>query len=148
MVKDSIERDIVIAAPPERVWDVITQAEHLGTWFADNGAEIDLRPGGALTLHWKEHGTSRGRVETVEQPTLFAFRWLLVGDGSPAEGNSTLVEFTLSPEGDQTRLRVVESGFSRLDVPVEEQEKHVAEHTGGWHHELAELHGYLATSAA
>ena len=47
MVPDQIERETVIAAPVERVWALLTEAEHLGRWFGDAGAEIDLRPGGA-----------------------------------------------------------------------------------------------------
>jgi uncharacterized protein YndB with AHSA1/START domain len=131
----------------ECVWEVITRAEHLGTWFSDAGADIDLRPGGALALHWKEYGTARGRIETVEPPRTFAFRWVFVGDGPPTERNSTLVVFTLTPDGDQTRLRVAESGFASLDLPAEQQAKHVAENTEGWRQELAELLEYLADRA-
>ena len=50
MTADQIERETTIAAPVERVWSLITEAEHLGKWFGDAGAEIDLRPGGALRL--------------------------------------------------------------------------------------------------
>ena len=31
-MSDTIEREITIAAPIERVWDLITQPEHVGTW--------------------------------------------------------------------------------------------------------------------
>ena len=47
---DRIESDVLIAAPVERVWDLITRADHLGRWFGNAGAEVDLRPGGALSL--------------------------------------------------------------------------------------------------
>ena len=40
MVPDKIERETFIAAPVERVWALITEAEHLGRWFGDAGAEI------------------------------------------------------------------------------------------------------------
>ena len=75
MVTDQIERETVINAPVERVWELITEAEHLGRWFGDAGAEIDLRPGGAMVLRWAEHGTSRGRVVAVEPHTRFSYRW-------------------------------------------------------------------------
>ena len=70
-----------------------------------------------MVLRWAEHGASRGRVVAVEPPTRFAYRWAPFkdpGGEEPVEGNSTLVEFTLQPEGDGTRLRVVESGFASL----------------------------------
>jgi uncharacterized protein YndB with AHSA1/START domain len=54
MVADSIEREIVITAPADRVWDVLTQAEFLGAWFGSGGpAEVDLRPGGRMVF---DHG--------------------------------------------------------------------------------------------
>ena len=46
MTEDRIERDVLIDAPVKRVWALITEAEHLGTWFGDAGADIDLREGG------------------------------------------------------------------------------------------------------
>jgi uncharacterized protein YndB with AHSA1/START domain len=30
---DRIEREVTIDAPPERVWELVTEAEHLGRWF-------------------------------------------------------------------------------------------------------------------
>ena len=66
---DRIETSVLIAAPLQRVWDLVTSAEHVGRWFGDAGAEIDLRPGGAMSLSWREHGTYHGRVEAVEPPT-------------------------------------------------------------------------------
>ena len=102
MAPDTIEREVTIAAPIERVWTILTEAEHIGGWFADAGAEIDLRPGGALVMRWAEHGTTPARVEAVEPPHRFAYRWTAhhaEAGAEPVEGNSTLVEFTLTPEG-------------------------------------------------
>ena len=51
----------------------------------------------------------------------------------PVAGNSMLVEFTLTPEGDEmTRLRVVESGHEMLAWPEAEKERYADEHHGGW----------------
>ena len=145
MVPDRIERETVISAPVERVWELITQAEHLGRWFGDAGAEIDLRPGGAMVLRWADFGTNRGRVVAVEPPTRFSYRWAPFkdpGGEEPAEGNSTLVEFTLQPEGDATRLRVVESGFASLATSEEQRGKNVDGNTKGWEFETGELREY------
>jgi uncharacterized protein YndB with AHSA1/START domain len=89
-VEDRIEREIVIDAPIEHVWSLITESEHFGTWFADSGAEIDLRPGGAMSLSWEEHGTVRASVERVERPRLFSYRWANAREVDPVEGHSTL----------------------------------------------------------
>ena len=144
MVPDRIERETVINAPVERVWELITQAEHLGRWFGDAGAEIDLRPGGAMVLRWAD-ATSRGRVVAVEPPARFAYRWAPFADPGgeePVEGNSTLVEFTLQRERDATRLRVVETGFASLATSDEQRARNVDSNTGGWERETAELRDY------
>jgi uncharacterized protein YndB with AHSA1/START domain len=48
------------------------------------------------------------------------------------DDNSTLVEFTLIPEGEKTRLRVVETGFAALAGSPEVRGKALADNTGGW----------------
>ena len=58
MSTDQIEREVTIEAPVERVWALITEPEHVGTWFGDAGAEIDLRPGGDIEFRWHEHGNT------------------------------------------------------------------------------------------
>jgi uncharacterized protein YndB with AHSA1/START domain len=142
-IPDQIEREVVIEAPVERVWALITEPEHVGAWFADAGAEIDLRPGGAMTMRWEHYGTVLGRVERVEPQRVFAYRWSTTED-EPAEGHSTLVEFSLSADGDGTRVRVVETGFASLDAPEADRRKKLEENTEGWRMEL----GHLAEHAA
>jgi uncharacterized protein YndB with AHSA1/START domain len=143
---DRIERDVVIAAPLERVWELITTAQHLGRWFADAGAEIDLRPGGAMSLTWQGQGTVHGRVERVEPPHRFAYRWVHTRD-TPQEvspANSTLTEFTLAAEGGGTRVSVVESGFDALNLDDAARAELFASHGRGWPIELGELADHAA----
>jgi uncharacterized protein YndB with AHSA1/START domain len=142
VVPDAIEREIVIDAPPEVVWGIVTEAEHLAGWFSDE-AEIDLRSGGRLLLTWRGHGTYEGRVQTVDPPRLFAFRWQ-TREGEFSETNSTLVVMTLKAEEAGTRLRVVESGFATLPWAYEARARYADENSKGWLTELDELRGYVA----
>jgi uncharacterized protein YndB with AHSA1/START domain len=136
---DTIERELTIDAPIQRVWDCLTTAEHLGTWFGDAGATIDLRPGDAMSLSWAAHGRHLGIVDEVVAPTRFVMRWSRGQDTAPRPGAETTVTFTLSPEGDtKTRLNLVESGFeSLIDDPDA-----LAQNSGGWTAELDELVAY------
>jgi uncharacterized protein YndB with AHSA1/START domain len=143
MVPDRIEREIMIEAPLARVWEIVTEPEHVGRWFSDY-AEIDLRPGGEATLTWDKHGTARAWIERVEPPHFFSFRWARSVGAEPRRGNSTLVELSLSAEGESTRLRLVESGFRELEWPETEQAKYAEENTQGWEHELNELQEYVS----
>jgi uncharacterized protein YndB with AHSA1/START domain len=149
MVPKRIERETLIDAPVDVVWSVITEPEHLGAWFGDSAA-IDLRPGGELILTWEGHGSEYWRVERLDPPHFLSFRWLRTGHERPAgadlrEGNSTLVEFSLTAEGEGTRLRVVESGFHQLDGSDEENARDAEEHARGWEFELGELREYVST---
>ena len=140
---ERIERDILIDAPRDVVWGVITQPEHISGWFSDS-VELDLRPGGKAVFHWDGHRAVHGRVERVEPPDLFSFRWVVHEGGELRDDNSTLVEFSLSTEGDSTRLTVVESGFGELRAPEADRRAYFDDHTQGWRVELGHLQGYLA----
>jgi uncharacterized protein YndB with AHSA1/START domain len=143
VVPDTITREIDIDAPPEVVWAIVTEERHLIGWFSDE-AKIDLRPGGAMLLTWHGHGTYRARVETVERPHTFAFRWVLREGAEPVQSSSTLVVMTLTPQGTGTRLRVVESGFSELSWPEPDRCRYAGENAKGWIVELDELRAYAA----
>ena len=141
MAPDRVEREILIDAPLEVVWAVITEPDHVSGWFSE-AAEIDLRPGGEMTLDWEGHRVS-GRVEQLDPPHRFSFRWIRGSGQEAREDNSTLVEFSLSADGEGTRLRVVETGFASLDWPEEDRARDAEEHRAGWELELDELREYL-----
>ena len=143
MVPEQIERETIVAAPIERVWEILTQPEHFQRWFAFDGATIDLRPGGEIVMHWQEHGTFYARIEAVDPPHRFAYLGARLPDDPVREGNATLVSFTLHPEGEGTRLRVVESGFRELAVPVEVQAETAEGNTAGWQGAFTALDAYI-----
>ncbi|EMD29903.1 SRPBCC domain-containing protein [Amycolatopsis azurea] len=136
---DRIERTVEIAHPPAKVWAALTTSEGLGTWFG-NQASIDLRPGGDAEMKWDEGHQATMRVERVEEPKIFGFTWNIYGlpDDDPRR---TYVEFTLVPDGEGTRLTVVETGFSQL--PDELHSVAFEGNTKGWAAELGELIEYL-----
>jgi uncharacterized protein YndB with AHSA1/START domain len=136
---DRIERTVEIARPPADVWAALTTAEGLAAWFGDR-ASIDLRPGGAAQLEWKEGHTADLRVERVDEPRVFGFTWHI--RGLPDDDlRRAYVEFTLEPTGTGTRLTVVESGFAQL--PEDAHRTAYEGNTRGWANELGELVDYL-----
>jgi uncharacterized protein YndB with AHSA1/START domain len=148
VVEDRIEREVVVAAPPERVWEIITLAEHVGKWFGDS-AEVDLRPGGTIVLRWEKYGTRYATIEKIVKPRHFSYRWTPgVADKKPSDDDSTLVEFTLTPHEGQTRLRVVETGFSRLSRSEGERAEQFENNTEGWAIQLRNLQEYVEGLAA
>ena len=136
---DTIEREVLIAAPIERVWDVITRPEHMGRWFGDAGAE---QQGDVIRVRW-EDAEAELRIVRSEPPHAFAWRW----DSSIKGIGETLVEFTLAPEGDATRVHVIESGFASLAATDSVREEAREGNVRGWKNELGHLQHYAETVA-
>jgi uncharacterized protein YndB with AHSA1/START domain len=146
VVPDRIERDIVIDAPVEVVWSVLTEPEHMKAWFAD-AVELDARQGGSGTFTWIPSGAARQvtvalRIERIDRPRFVSFRWNFPPGEEPTDRNAPLVEFTLTPEGVQTRLHLVESGIRMLDRPDDQKATYADEHNSGWEVLLAKLVEY------
>ncbi len=139
-VPDRIERTVELRHPPQRVWDAVTTADGLASWFGDR-VEIDLRPGGEATMTWDESGdVASMRVERVEEPAVFGFTWHV--HGLPQEDpRRTYVELVLEPTPDGTRLTVTETGFAQL--APEQHDSAFGGNTRGWQHELGELVAHL-----
>jgi uncharacterized protein YndB with AHSA1/START domain len=126
-----IEREILIEAPAEVVWRTITEPDQISQWFADR-VDLVAEPGAHGYLGFGDQG-GPVVVETVEAPVRFSFRWNHPRDEDPIAGNSMLVEFTLTPEGDErTRLLVTETGHELCDWPAEEKQRYAGEHQHGW----------------
>ena len=153
-VPDRIERELVFMLSRERVWAAVTEPAHLSAWFG-TAAEVDLRPGGALTFTWDAGAasdggphTNHGLIEVVDRPSRFVFRWRPFGGYETVpltEGPVTRVEFILEDHPQGTRLRVVESGFASL--PPELRRTQHGRNTEGWARELGDLDAYLASIA-
>lgn len=147
----SIAREIVIDAPAEVVWRTITEPDQITEWFADR-VELDLRPGGAGAFVFDRRSeppiANRLLVETVDPPRLFSFRWSPPDVETPGPGNSVLVEFTLTAEGDErTRLRVEETGLDGTGWSADAKARYVDEHRQGWEHHLGRLDRMIAARA-
>ncbi|MCA9862383.1 MAG: SRPBCC domain-containing protein [Thermomicrobiales bacterium] len=146
LTTQAVEREIVVAAPVERVWAVLTEPEHIGQWFG-NRAELEPCVGGAGLLEFEGYGAFKISVVRFEPTSFFSYRWANKAGDEAVPGRSTLVEFTLEPAGSSTKLRVVESDFDLLPLTEAEREHEIAEHTRGWREELDELRVYAEQRA-
>ncbi|MDX6568625.1 MAG: hypothetical protein QOH15_1203 [Gaiellales bacterium] len=146
MPADRIEREIDIDAPIDVVWAVITEPEHITGWFTDS-AELDLRQSGKGRFGWDVKATNRKlvvnlRVERLDPPNFFSFRWHYPDGDEPSEANAPLVEFSLEARGDSTRLRLVESGLEKIARSDEAKATYLAEHASGWTSIVERLRDY------
>ena len=119
-----VERETLVEASPEEVWEALTEEDRLEEWLAP---EVELEPfeGGEITVRDGEEERS-GTVETVEEEERLAFTW-----SRPGQGES-FVEFTIEPLPGGTRVTVVETPVGPTAMV-----------SGGWQARLARLHRSL-----
>jgi uncharacterized protein YndB with AHSA1/START domain len=116
--QDAIQAEIHIAAPPERVFQALTDPRQLMQWWGQKGMyhstewKADVRPGG----EWRCDGVSDtdgksyhvgGEYVTVDPPRSLSYTWL----GSFTGPKKTLVEWRVEAESGGTRVRLNHSGF-------------------------------------
>lgn len=168
MSQDRIEKRVTLRAPVARVWRALVDAEEFGRWF---GVRLDgpfvegQTVTGSFAGRFTEDdmarfqqaaGVAPGKVklpsgssvfctvERIEPERYFSFRWIPFGidaEVDPATEPTTLVEFTLEPDGDATHLTIVESGFDR--VPARRRERALRMNTGGWEAQADNLRRYV-----
>jgi uncharacterized protein YndB with AHSA1/START domain len=118
-----VEREMVVDADQERVWDALTDESILADWFAPE-AELDPVEGGEVAFEC-EDGRREGTVVRVEPERELAFTW-----ARPGEGES-LVEFRLEPAVSGTRIVVTERALgptSAIDASAWRPRLHALEH--------------------
>lgn len=132
----SIEREIHVEAPPEVVFEVVSQPEHIRQWW---DAESDVAPATGATgeLVWADGDDPRAHVVPMtvvvaDPPRLFTFRWTHPASETAVDGNSLLVTFELVPSGAGTLLRLTETGFRERGWEVAVLEEQYQEHVVGW----------------
>jgi uncharacterized protein YndB with AHSA1/START domain len=109
------------------LWSALTDPTRLARWIGT--VEGDLRLGGQFYVKFTSTYEGPGRVEVCDAPE----RLLVTLDpGTPEE---TVIEATLDPIGDQTRLVIEERG-----LPIAE----TAAHGAGWQAHLEDLDSYLS----
>ena len=70
----NVEREITLDAPPEEVWEALTDPEQLEEWFA-NDVELALEPGGDGVFRWDDGEERHALVEEVDPERRFVFTW-------------------------------------------------------------------------
>lgn len=111
----NIRQQINIAAPSRIVWDALTTADGWKRWWAEE-ARLEARSGGRIVLTIEgddgEPVEERGVFHELRPTRRLEIMW---DAGSPAKTKGTRLQFTVSRDGDETRLALVHSGGGILD---------------------------------
>jgi len=145
---DRIEKNILLQAPPSRVWRALTDLVEFGTWFGvklETGFAVGQRATGKITHPGYEHLRFEATVECMEPERRFSFRWhpyAVDPKVDYAAEPTTLVEFRLERAGGGTRLTVVESGFDR--IPARRRAEAFLRNSEGWAAQMENIRRHVA----
>jgi uncharacterized protein YndB with AHSA1/START domain len=121
--------------PIERVWEALTDRDHVIRWWGDLDAE--LVPGGRFVLRWlnsDEGGNTsvwNGTVAEIDPPRALETSGSWGASDSAWEAATGTLRWELTPDGDETVLRFVNT----VELPEEFKTKTLA----GWHWHLDAL---------
>jgi uncharacterized protein YndB with AHSA1/START domain len=93
-----IERDVVLPAGADEVWEALTDPARLEEWFATE-AELDPTPGGEGIFRWGDGEERRAVVREAEPEERLVLDW--------EDGGEVVLELEEVEGG--TRLHVVET---------------------------------------
>src|SRR5690349_16994306 len=97
--KQSVEREIEIAASPQTVWELLVDPALLVRWMGLS-ASLDLRPGGAIRQEVIPGKVASGTFVEIDAPRRLVYTWgWEPGSGSVVTPGSTTVVFELVPRG-------------------------------------------------
>lgn len=157
--------DFVIArvfdVPRERLWQVLTQAEHMKEWWSPNGftmiaANLDLRPGGVFHCGLRSVDGYKMWGKFVYREIVPTERIVLVNSFSDANGGQTRHPFhptwplemlsttTFAEQGGKTLLTI---RWALLNPTEAERNTFDTSHDGmkmGWSGTFDQLAAYLA----
>jgi uncharacterized protein YndB with AHSA1/START domain len=151
MSSDVVVREVLVDAPIDLVWDVVTKPEHVKHWFS----ETDLQPEAGAEGEFRFAGDEqrpavvlRAVVDRAIPPHTFELHWT----GHPGEPEDdhpwTSVLFKLTSEGDGTRLSVTESGFDAVGLKGVAAENYRQGHERGWKEFIDKLAQHAETTGS
>jgi uncharacterized protein YndB with AHSA1/START domain len=123
------EHEIRVAASPEIVFAYFTDPSKMVQWMGTD-ATLDPRPGGVCRVNPAGQASMLGEYLEVDPPRRIVFTWGWEEEYFSTPPQSTLVEVSLTRDGEAT---IVHLAHRRLHAEA------VAFHRAGWDHYLPRL---------
>ena len=124
-----VEHEVRVAASPDSVFEYFTDPAKMVMWMGIE-ATLDPRPGGVCRINPSGQAVMLGEFVEVDRPRRVVFTWGWETAQFKTPPQSTLVEVSLTPDGENTVVRLV---HRRLKPEL------VALHRAGWQHYLPRL---------
>jgi len=110
MTKPSLVYVNTIAAPPEKVWQALTDPAFTQRYWYGTRLESDWKVGSPITFVKPQGGPDTGKVLVADRPHKLAFSWHIAW-GEMAKEKDSRVTFTIEPDGSGSKLTLVHDDF-------------------------------------
>jgi uncharacterized protein YndB with AHSA1/START domain len=135
--QDSLVSEIEIAAPPERVFQALTDSHQLMCWWTSDICEVELwemdaRVGGrwrfktgksSQSINGVNQFEAEGEILEMHAPRLLVYTWL--ANWHDDKQSRTVVRWDLMPTKSGTKVKVTHSGLGKQPVARKD-------YSGGW----------------
>jgi uncharacterized protein YndB with AHSA1/START domain len=99
-----IKQTVVFEAPIQKVWDTVSTAEGMSSWFMPN----DFRAVEGHEFHIQSpFGPSPCKVLVIDEPNKLSFAW---------DTDGWVVTFLLKELGDKTEFTLIHGGWKNADT--------------------------------
>ncbi|MEH7383439.1 SRPBCC domain-containing protein [Bacillus sp. JJ1533] len=119
-----IKQTVLIEAPIQKVWDLVSTGEAIGTWFMPN--DLVAKEGHEFHIQ-SPFGPSPCKVLEVEPPHRLTFSW---------DTEGWYVEFLLKEIDGNTEFTLIHGGWKDAEETIEKAKRSAAEvretMNGGW----------------
>jgi uncharacterized protein YndB with AHSA1/START domain len=127
----SVQRELLVLAPPHAVWELLTDGEMMTHWMGQSAA-CDPTPGGSYRIEVVPGQVVAGEYVDIDPQRRLAFTWGWEGNaGHLVPPGSTIVVFDLLPVAQGTLVRL-----THQDLPAIGS---AGSHSRGWEHYLERL---------
>ena len=89
-----VERELVIAAKPETVWELLVDPEKASAWMGMQSWS-EPTPGGLYRVEVIPGNIARGEYVELDPPNRLVFTWGWEAEGNPVPAGSSTVTFEL-----------------------------------------------------
>jgi uncharacterized protein YndB with AHSA1/START domain len=124
MRNSEVAREVTLPAPPDEVWEALTDPDQLAAWFGGD-LEIDPTPGGVTRYRGDDGEVRVGAVREAEPGRRLSFEWWDPTDG---RRDASRVEFDLEEVEEGTRLTVIESRPSVVEPQIAKLQARMQQH--------------------
>ena len=132
-----VKRDIWIAAPRERVWQAVTNAEMIMKWWGDTWIINALKVGGGIEFG-RPGDMIHATIAALDPPRQFSIHW---PPPPNYQATNAYTIFDLTDENNGTRVTVTETGYEALSG--EERQERLNCTGQGYNTVLANLKAYV-----